>query len=500
MADRSHVTFADAAFCSVTALVTALVFWPTLSNGFVNWDDPGMVLRNPHITRFSAQNVRWMATTFHMGPYQPLTWFSLALDHTIWGLDPYGYHLTSLLWHIANALSLFVLARTLYSRFASESVHATTIGLCATLAALLFAVHPLRVQPVAWVSDRLDLMAAFFGIWTVWAYVRGVPIDRFAELSKGYLSISLLAFVASLLCKSSTALLPAVLIALDAYPFRRLSFSRGDGKRLGNRRVWIEKWPYWLIGVIASVVAVVGRASAGSLAPVSAYGPIDRVAIACYNAVFYLWKTIVPTQLSPLYELPDQIDPWAAPFVGSAIIVVVVTALLLSQWRRVPAAAVVWVIYAILILPVSGLFQTGAQLAADRYSYIPSLALSVFFGGVLLIRSVRTMALVSSPICIAALGVMSWRQCSVWRDSETLWTHALRIDSQSCTAHTNLACSLIDNDQLEPARELLERAVQIRPRSHSAHSNLGAVLSRQGENGLALQHYLEASKWSPPSA
>jgi tetratricopeptide (TPR) repeat protein len=492
------------------ALATLVVFWPTLGNGFVNWDDPGMVLGNPHITGLGASHLWWMATTFHMGPYQPLAWLSLAIDYALWGLDPFGYHLTSLLWHVANALSLYVLARYFYTRFAAPATdRAVPVAACAALAGLLFAVHPLRVQPVAWVSDRLDVIAAFFGIWTVWAYLKAVPLDRTGQLSKGYFRFSLVAFVVSLLCKSSTVLLPAVLSVLDVYPIGRLDLSRSGRQSENNGRVWIEKWPYWLISGIAGVVTIAGRLRARSLAPVSAYGPIDRVVIACFNAVFYLWKTAAPTNLSPLYELPDQIDAASLRFVGSAAVVFVVTGWLAWQHRRFPSAAAVWFSYGLLLLPVSGLFQTGAQLAADRYSYIPSLALSIFVGAVLLrwlcgtrlaAPGPRLVTMGTALACVVLLGLLSWRQCFVWRDSDTLWRHALRVDPRSCTAHTNLACNLIDADQFAVARELLEQAVEIRPRSHSAHSNLGALLSRTNERDLAIRHYLEAAKWSPPSA
>jgi tetratricopeptide (TPR) repeat protein len=448
-----------------------------------------------------------MFTSFHMGPYEPLPILTLAIDYAIWGADPRGFHLTTLLWHVVNAVSFYLVARRLLRVSISESVnHPLALGFCAALAALAFAVHPLRVESVAWAAGRLDVVAAFFGIWTVWAYLNAAQAHQ-RRVSVRWLVLSLIFFVLSLMSKGSTLFLPAALSVLDIYPLRRLRGSSWWVTDTAARHVWLEKLPYWFFTLAAAGLAVYGRTVAGAVAPLSAYGPLDRIALAGFSAVFYVWKTVLPLRLSPLYELPDEISITEPRFFLSVVAAFVITIVLALYRKRAPAALAGWVAYLILLIPVSGVAQTGAQLAADRYSYVPCLSFAVLVAGVsLLWLTARRMAAGSVAtlgtvfiIGSITLGALTWRQTRLWRDSQTLWRHALQIDPNSSKALTGLACAIAEQGELQPARELLEHATRVRPRSHYAHWNLALILQRSDETERAISHYLEAWKWSPRS-
>jgi Flp pilus assembly protein TadD len=503
----TRATLWAALFAAGVCALTPLPFLPSLSNGFVNWDDPGLILENVHIQSLGWKQLSWMFTSFHMGPYEPIPLLSLALDYSIWGPDARGFHLSSMLWHTANALSFYVLVRRLLiAAIPAAASRPLLLGLCSTISAVIFSMHPLRVESVAWAAGRLDLVAAFFGLWTVWSYTKAVGIDSRQCSTIRWLTVSLIFYALSLLSKSSTLLLPAVLSVLDFYPLGRLSRSRWRTSDPVARGIWLEKLPFWMLSVVAAGVALYGRYVAGAVAPLAAYGLIDRIALVGFSSAFYAWKTLLPLRLSPLYELPDDISILEPRFLAGIGATLLATALVVRHRHRAPAALAAWVVYLILLLPASGLTQTGAQLAADRYSYLPCLSFAVLLGGLCLrwplaiANSTRAMG-VSAALLVASLvlGALSWHQTKIWRNSQTLWQSALRIDPASSKALTGLACAVAEEGALAQARTLLEEATQLRPRSHYAHWNLGLVLYRLGERELAVQHYMEAWRWSPHS-
>lgn len=491
-------------------LVTVVAFAPSLNNGFVNWDDPGLILDNPHIRRVGWEQVQWMFTSFHMGPYQPLAWLSLALDYSFWGLNPRGYHLTSLLWHVASAISFCVLSqRLLRMSIPKSSEQPILLGACSALSALVFAVHPLRVESVVWVSERRDLLAGFFSIWTILSYMRAVREKQSGRSSIAWFVTSLLLFLAALLSKATTVTLPAVLSVLDFYPMGRLRWAPKAWLQPTVRPIWLEKAPYWLLSAMAGAAAIYGQQTGGAMTSLESYGLIDRLVLAAIGATFYVYKTLVPIELSPLYELPVHFTPWEARFAVAGIAAPIVTILLVVIRRRWPAALTVWLSYLIMLTPVSGLAQTGSQIAADRYTYLSCLGFAILLGGVVLkwllnLVPNRSMQVPAAAACLVVpvlfLCPLTWKQSKIWHDSETLWRHALSLNSSNTGALINLGCTVGESDRLEESRELFERAIQIHPAHGDAQNNLGLLFRRLGKPELAIGHLLEAGRRLPRSA
>lgn len=361
------------------AVVTALVFAPTLFNGFV-WDDDINVGMNPHVTLDRA-GLWWMLTTprethpLWGGQWIPLHWFSLAVDQRLWGYRPLGYHLTNVLTHAISAGVLYLIALRLLGGHAGQRRASDITGahVGAVVAALAWALHPLRVESVAWVTERRDVLSGVFALLTVLTYLIAVQRDR---VDRRVFALSLLCFTMALASKTSVVMLPAVLLILDAYPLRRL--------RGAWRRRLTEKLPYALLAGGAAALTMTALRTAGSL---SEYDRLERSAMALHNVVFYLVKSVWPSGLSLLYEAPLHIPLTELRFVGSAVVVLVVSAALVVWRRSWPAGLAVWAVYLLLLAPQSGLVHAGYALAADRYTYLCSLAPSLLVGaGVAMLR------------------------------------------------------------------------------------------------------------------
>src|SRR5438132_2776639 len=362
----------------LVALFTLAAFLPALQNQFVNWDDKDNFLDNPHYRGLGWTHLRWMWTT-HLGHYIPLTWMTLGLDYLLWGMNPVGYHLTSLVLHAANAVVFFfVVCRilTLALPAPSERGHALTAG----FAALVFAIHPLRVESVAWVTERRDVLSGLFYLLTILVYLR--DCER-GERGRGWYWLSVAVFVCALLSKSMVVNLPVVLLILDVYPLRRLGGAIGWWSEPA-RRVYVEKIPFVLLAAAASAIAVMAQVSIHAALPLAQLGVPSRLAISAYGLSFYLGKMIVPVNLSPIYELPRTVSPWAMPFILSFGLAVAITAIVLTLRRRVLGLPAAWLAYLVVLLPVLGIFQSGPQIAADRYTYLAGLGWAILAGAGLL--------------------------------------------------------------------------------------------------------------------
>src|SRR5881296_4156306 len=314
------------------ALVTVVPFLPTLDNQFVNWDDDDNLVENPQYRGLGWTPLRWMWTTSHIGHYAPLTWMTFGLDYVLWGMNPVGYHLTNLLLHAANAAVFYLVARRILGLALPGPAQRGTVGLAASaaFAALLFAIHPLRVESVAWATERRDVLSGLFYLLTLLVYLRaGEQGER--GRSGYWASVGL--FVCALLSKSMAVSLPVVLLILDVYPLRRLGGARGWWGEPA-RRVYVEKIPFVVLAAAASAVAFLALSQVDNMTSLDRLSVPDRPPVSAYGLIFYLWKMLVPLNLSPLYELPAKVNPWAAPFILSYGVVGALTALALALRRR----------------------------------------------------------------------------------------------------------------------------------------------------------------------
>jgi protein O-mannosyl-transferase len=462
------------------AVLTFLAFSPVLRNGFVDFDDPENFLTNLSYRGLGLSELKWMWTTFHMGPYMPLTWMSHGLDYLLWGLDPFGVHLASLLIHAANAALFFLLALRLLGRAFPEKEKADLL-LPAAVAALFFSVHPLRVESVAWATERRDVLAGFFLLLTALSYLRMADAGESGRRRRLAATVALYAL--SLLSKASGMTLPAVLLVLDVFVLRRTGAGR-------TRAVLWEKVPFLLAALAAAVLAVHGQEAAGATSPASLYGPSARAAFIGYGVVFYLLKTLLPFGLSPVYTIPQAVRLTEWPFSFCLALAVALTALLFLLRRRSPGLWAAWLAYGLLLAPVSGIFQSGPQIAADRISYFCCLGWALFPGAAAL-RFGRAGVAASAAVLLA-LGTLTWRQTGVWKDSETLWSHALKLDPGHYIAHNNLGLRRAADGDLAGAIGHYVQALQTRPGFVLAMNNLGLAYEAQGDLEKAERCYRNA--------
>jgi Tfp pilus assembly protein PilF len=480
------------------ALVTCAAFLPTLQNQFVSWDDADNFLDNPHYRGLGWSQLRWMWTT-HLGHYIPLTWMTFGLDYLLWGLNPVGYHLTSLLLHAANAVVFFFVVRRLLTlALPSPSERGHALAVSAGFAALVFAIHPLRVESVAWATERRDVLSGLLYLLTILAYLRACERE---ERGRGWHWLSVAVFGCALLSKSMVVNLPGVLVILDVYPLRRLGKATGWWSEPA-RRVYVEKIPFVLLAAAASAIAVMAQLSVHVAASLDHLSLLARLAISAYGVSFYLWKMVVPVNLSPLYELPPNLNPWATPFILSYGVVLAITALALALRRRLPGLPAAWLAYIVVLLPVLGIFQSGLQIAADRYTYLAGLGWAILAGaGLLLCRHATRFLIPGCAVCVlVGFGVLTWNQVQVWHDSEKLWTHVLATYPQSSLAENSMGVLLAERGKLAEATDHYRQALQIKPDNDLAHYNWGVALAQQGRPAEAIEHYRAALQINPDLA
>jgi len=497
---------------AVLVLVTAVAYLPTLANGFVNFDDIENFLNNRAYRGLGWTQLHWMFTTWNLGGLIPLTWITLGFDYVIWGMDPIGYHLTSLVLHLLGSLVFyFVLLRLLRIALEPGSGEDTALRLGALVGALLFSVHPLRVESVAWITERRDVLSGLFTFLSVLAYLRGWEARKGERLELRWYLAALAFFTCALLSKAMAVTLPLVLVLLDVYPLRRLRLRSLGSLRALARNLFLEKLPFGLLALACLVVTALAARGNDAMSSLARLGLLDRLFLAMHSAAFYLWKTVAPINLSIMYQLPERLDRAAWPFIAAWVCVLAVSAVCLALAHRFPALLIAWAAYLVMLAPVSGLVQTGWQMTADRYSYMPCLGWAALAGASFFLagrrargargESPRAQALVAgTAVClIAVLGVLTWRQVGVWRDTETLWTHAAAV-APSSLAHENLGDLYQDRGQFDRAAAHFEQSVRMRPGYGPGHFHLGATRAQQGRPEEAMREYEEAARLMPDSA
>lgn len=459
--------------------VTFVAFLPSLGAGFVNWDDDMNFTTNQGFRGLAGHNLRWMVTATMLGHWIPLTWLTLGANYAVGGMNPVGYHLVNVLTHVLSTGLFFLIGRRLL-RVALGGPDGWPIALGATLAALVFGVHPLRVESVAWITERRDVLCTFFYLLAVWAYLRGVEGER--ALGGRWRVAAIAAFVASLTSKSMSMTLPATLILLDVYPLRRLG--------LGWRRLAWEKLPFAILGGAAAIVALAAVSRGATWTGFEDYSPSARVAMSAYSFWFYPWKFVWPVGLSPLYELPARVDPFAPRFLGPLLAVPAITLALVLLRRRWPAGLAAWSQSIIVLLPVSGFAHSGFQLAHDRYSYFSGLGFALLVGGGFawtlraraagrVARPVTAALAAAALLMVGGLGVGTWQQSLVWHDSESLWRSALDVDPACMLCHNNLGHALLAAGRHRQAEEQFREAIALRPDRPGPWNNLGTALATQ---------------------
>jgi len=479
-------------------------FLPVLNNGFV-WDDDINFINNFHYRGLSVSNLYWMFTTFHDANYHPLAWLTLGVDFFLWGMNPAGYHLTNLVLHVLNAACFYFLILLFLRRLEAANGHKFEMQISAAVGALFFAVHPLRVETVAWVSTRGDVLCCFFYLLTIIAYVRMSEKQTVAARRK-WLLLALLLFVFSLLSRAWGMTLPLVLLILDLYPLGR--FNLEDRSASLRKKVLLEKIPFVLFALGAAILAL--WAKKGSMLEVAEHGVIDRFMQAAYGLCFYIWKTIVPLGLYPGYVLDKTFNPLAPKYFLCAILVCSITAGLIIIRHRWPWALTAWVCYAVIVSPQLGFVQSGPQIAADRYTYIACLPFGVLVGGgVIRLWIAWHQEYVPSTACVASfalicmsllvLSLLSFNQSRIWYNNLTLSNYGIKLNPGNSDAHYYRG---VLREKIGDSRGALAdytSAIQFDPELAKAYNNRGAIREIQGDFAGALADFNNAIRLEPSS-
>jgi tetratricopeptide (TPR) repeat protein len=456
----------------LVAAVTVIAFWSCVRNGFINADDPEFIIRPFRGLGFS--DIRGIFTHFYFSNYVPLSLLSFSADFAIWGMNPAGYHLTNVLLHAANAGIFYLLCLELLS-FDGESGDDRW---AAAAAALFFALHPLRVQSVAWISERRDVLCGFFFLLSLLSWLRSFRPGRLRGANGKALAVG--SFFLALLAKAAAIPLVLVLILLDEWPLRR---------SLGSRDVWKDKLPFAALAALFAALAVGAQGKGGALVNAAKAAPFQRLNQVGIGLVFYVGKLLWPTNLA-LYE-------WHWPPVRTAVLVgavaTVIIIILACISRRLRAPLLTALAYQTIMLgPVLGIVTIGHELVADRYSYLSGLAWAVLFGAGLrlLAHRSRPASLALAAALLSAFAVATHAQIAVWRDSVTFWKQVARVDPASLAARPSLAAALIAQGRTGEAILDLEEHVALNPSDAEMRKALADLIAQTGttERDHALIH------------
>lgn len=500
-------------------LVTAAAFLPALPGQFLNWDDSTLFTRNLEYRGLGMAQLRWMFTTMLSGHYIPLTWLTLGLNYSLGGMNPWGYHLLALLLHATNAALFYRVACRILAAVidrpgdgpvagrGDQPTGLWTVRAGAFVAALVFAIHPQRVESIAWITERGTLVCGALYFAAVLGYLRAVePTGAFRWRWAGILSVA--AFAAALLAKGLALSLPVTLLILDVYPLRRW---RGRW-----RRALVEKIPYAVVALLGAAIVLLARTRGSHLSGLSDYGLDARLAFAGYSFWFYPSTVVWPIGLSPLYEVPLRAGLLQWRFLAPLLGLLTATLGLVLLRRRFPGGLAAWTHSAAVVAPVSGLAHSGSQLVSDRYSYLAGLGFALIAGyGVAWAAGLRrqgrlggwvsAVGAVGVVLVLVALAASTWGQTGIWRDSETLWRWAAEQDPECATCYAGLAEATLygaggGRARLDESEAYARRAIALRPTLPFSHSILGTILLVRGRLAEAEASFRTYMRLAPGEA
>jgi len=488
--------------------ISLAIFAQTIRYEFVNFDDDLYVYNAPGIQ--AGLTIKGMGHAFisqHARNWHPLTTLSHMLDCQLYSLNAGGHHATNIILHTIAVLLLFQVLRQMTGAVWKSAI-----------VAALFAVHPLHVESVAWISERKDVLSAVFFLFMLGAYGRYAH----APSTTRYLAVVVL-YAAGLMSKPMLVSVPIVLLLLDYWPLRRLeqpSLTTGKRKiaQSGNqgdviRRLLLEKIPLLILSIGACTVTyILQKRAAGAIPPLPL---LWRVQNAFASYAIYVWKTLWPTDLAVFYPHPnDTLAIWKV--ISAIVFLLAITGSAIVFRKQRPYLFTGWFWYLVMLLPVIGLVQVGEQGHADRYTYLPHIGLFVLAvwlaADVIGVRRSRSQFAVAAAVVITIIAALAWGafvQTSNWRNSETLWSHALAVTHNNDVAHNNLGYLCGDRGELDKAISHFETAARIRSGKRDAHYDLGSAfvqmnladdLARKGRSDEAMVHYEEAIKLQPDYA
>jgi tetratricopeptide (TPR) repeat protein len=469
--------------CLGLALAVLAAYAPVWHAGFITYDDPAYVTANPHVQGgLSWAGLLWAFTTAHASNWHPLTWISHMLDFQLYGMNPAGHHLTSVALHLANSILLFLLLQRM-----------TKTMWPSALVAALFALHPMHVESVAWVSERKDVLSALFWILTIWAYVRWVEESGAGNAkAKTFHVLSLVLFALGLMCKPMLVTLPFVLLLLDFWPLQR--------RQTPIAGLFAEKTPYFILAAGSCAVTFFVQLQGGSVMPLARLPFGMRLANVPVACVRYVAKTFWPAHLAIAYPMLRW-PVWAVA--GASVLLLLLSGLALWRVRARPWLAVGWLWFLGTLAPVIGVVQVGMQSMADRYTYIPSIGLLIAvvwaardWGVRLGARTPAILGALAAAVCL----VLTARQAAFWKNDQTLFLHAIQNTTGNFVAYAGLGEYEGLHGDTNTAINHLETSVRINPNYPNARNNLGRILLMEGRDDEALAQLQKAVSLDPELA
>jgi protein O-mannosyl-transferase len=512
----------------VVALLTFTVYLPSVRNGFVNFDDDKYVLGNIHINSLDWTFFKWAFTDISLGLWHPLTWISYAVDYSIWGTDPLGFHLIAIVLHTINTfLVVYLVIRLLENtceislrydgiyHHLPQFLNIRVILITAGVTGLLFGLHPIHVESVAWISERKDLLCALFYLLCIIAYtfydwslskksnlVKNPSI--LSSLTDKWYLLSIVFFALALASKTMAVSIPVVLLLLDWFPYRRLQSIKTFTVAV------IEKTPFIVLSLLISVVSIVAQRTSRAMATLAGTPLSSRIFVATKALVAYLWAMILPLNLTPFYPYPKDVHLLSIEFIFCVSLIIAITSVCLFLVKKHPIWITLWSYYVITLLPVIGIVQVGGQARADRYTYLPSLAPFLLFG--LMMAWVFTkmqhsrMPKISSRLALIAaasflivpLIYLTLIQTRIWDNSLTLWNYTVEKQPLAVIPHYDLGYELLERRRFDEAIEEFKKiTLQLDPNHENAHYNLGRALEEIGRTKEAITEYQKVLQMDP---
>jgi len=497
----------------LVSFLTILVYLPSLGNGFINWDDNEYVYNNAHIRSFGLPLLRWSFTAFYSFNWHPLSWLSHALDYALWGLNPTGHHLTSVILHGLNAFLVVILVFELISLRAGATLAPESSAqesrllqlpiFASLLTGLLFGLHPLHVESVVWVSERKDVLCAFFFLLSLLSYLRFAAAPRGS--AKTAYCLSLLFFMMALMSKPMAVTLPVVLLILDYFPLARLNRNISS---TANRRIWIEKIPFFALSLLSVALTLIAQQKAMPSLELFPFGL--RILVALRAVGFYLAKMIYPVNLVPLYPYPKEISLLSADVFFPYLIAAAFTGYSFWTWlRKGKLWPAVWLYYVITLLPVLGIIQVGEQAAADRYTYLPSLG-PFLLAGLGLTSLLHTAAVEKRGaaaksaagillllLILLPTSLLTVKQEGFWKDPLTLWDRELQVYPDNYRAYFTRGNYYYEKGMYREALANFNRTIELYPRLARAYYDRGMVYEDLGNDRQALSDYTKSIEYKP---
>ena len=476
---------------ALIAIVTVAVYWPLLHNGFIDYDDTDYVTVNAMVRQgLSLKGFLWSFSAFHAGNWHPLTWLSHMADIELFGLNPMGHHAVSLLFHVVNALLLCLLLQQLTGYIGRSLV-----------VALLFALHPLHVESVAWVAERKDVLSTLFWLLTMTAYAwyaRSPSLKR-------YFPVAAL-FALGLMAKQMLVTLPFILLLMDYWPLNRFLPRQGEfsPERVGTMSLLIEKVPLLVLAAAAALITLLAQNSGGALSHADTGSTLVNIGNGLISYVTYIRNMFWPVDLAFFYPL-EVADVTLLKVAGAAVLLAAISGVVVMQRRMRPYLVFGWFWFLITLLPVIGFIRIGSQAMADRYTYIPliGLFLVVVWGGGELAGRWRhglPVAAGSAAIMLTILSAVTITQIRFWQSSYALYAHALTVVERNWLAHNNMAILFAQSSRNNEAITHFRESLRINPDQPAGFRNLGNTYQALGNTGAAIDAFREAVKLGPNDA